>query len=206
MGLCYKISYPYNYRNNRRNYCGRRRNCGEKRDGLFGYNINQFGSHLIDLANHFEGLSNKCGQLMKTSNNLNFVRQVDVKLFNENQITVKVVGNEVLVNAKHEEKKDEFGFVSRSFSRRYKIPDEYHVEKVRCSLKPNGILLISAPRKVDKQNENKSREIPVIHENCVQSAAANSTVEEENQFEIIDNEKNEKMVTESNDRIIRIIT
>ncbi|XP_075215336.1 protein lethal(2)essential for life-like [Lycorma delicatula] len=88
---------------------------------------------------------------------------LDVKQFKPDEISVKVMGNFILVEAKHEEREDEHGLVARQFSRRYKVPDDTSLEKLKSTLSSNGILTISAPRKVSQLKEGRS--IPIVQTN-----------------------------------------
>lgn len=47
---------------------------------------------------------------------------LDVQQFLPSEISVKVTDKYVVVEAKHEEKQDEHGYVSRQFTRRYLLP------------------------------------------------------------------------------------
>lgn len=49
---------------------------------------------------------------------------LDVQQFSPNEISVKVTDRFVIVEAKHEEKQDEHGYVSRQFTRRYMLPSK----------------------------------------------------------------------------------
>jgi len=185
----YKNFSPYNYGSNWDDYSLAHPNRQEKIDSRFNGEVNKF-AQLIQFVPSFEDLENNLGGInkMENNNNHNFVRKVDVKPFKDNEIAVKVVGNEVTVNGNHEEKTDKFGFISRSFERKYEIPSECDIEKFRCELEPNGILLIEAPIKVE-QNPERSTETPIIHEKCVESTDVNSLVEEnKNESKAIDNE------------------
>nr|CAD7425822.1 unnamed protein product [Timema monikensis] len=73
---------------------------------------------------------------------------LDVQQFSPSEITVKTVGNEVIVEAKHEEKQDEHGYVSRHFLRRYLLPTDIEVKDVVSSLSSDGVLTVTAPKKV----------------------------------------------------------
>ncbi|KAG7198577.1 hypothetical protein KM043_005941 [Ampulex compressa] len=77
----------------------------------------------------------------------NFQVILDVQQFSPEEITVKTVGNNVIVEAKHEEKEDEHGFVSRHFVRRYLLPSTHDAINVTSSLSSDGVLTITAPRK-----------------------------------------------------------
>ncbi|KAJ8403855.1 hypothetical protein AAFF_G00347230 [Aldrovandia affinis] len=45
----------------------------------------------------------------------------------------------------HEERRDEHGYVSRCFTRKYTLPPGVESEKVTSSLSPEGILTVECP-------------------------------------------------------------
>ncbi|XP_066495009.1 heat shock protein beta-6 [Tiliqua scincoides] len=70
---------------------------------------------------------------------------LDVKHFAPEELTVKVVGDYIEVHAKHEERPDEHGYVSREFHRRYMAPKGVDPAAITSALSPDGILSITAP-------------------------------------------------------------
>lgn len=70
---------------------------------------------------------------------------LDVNHFSPEELTVKTKDGVVEISGKHEERKDEHGFVSRSFTRKYMLPPGADVEKVTSSLSPEGLLTVEAP-------------------------------------------------------------
>lgn len=72
---------------------------------------------------------------------------MDVGHFAPEDITVKTIDNQVVVTAKHEEKVDEHGYVSREFTRRYLLPEDIEVDQVSSTLGADGVLVVEAPRK-----------------------------------------------------------
>ncbi|XP_032083883.1 heat shock protein beta-6 [Thamnophis elegans] len=72
---------------------------------------------------------------------------LDVKHFSPEEINVKVVGDYIEVHAKHEERPDEHGYVSREFHRRYMIPKGVDPAAITSALSPEGVLSITAPTK-----------------------------------------------------------
>lgn len=50
---------------------------------------------------------------------------LDVQQFSPEEITVKTADKHIVVQGKHEEKRDEHGYVSRHFTRRYALPGMY---------------------------------------------------------------------------------
>lgn len=73
---------------------------------------------------------------------------LDVQQFSPDEITVKTVDNHVIVEAKHEEKQDEHGYISRHFVRRYVLPPSHDLANVTSTLSSDGVLTITAPKKV----------------------------------------------------------
>jgi len=46
---------------------------------------------------------------------------------------------------KHEERTDEFGYISREFKRRYEIPPDVDSSDIKCSWHRDHVLVIKAP-------------------------------------------------------------
>ncbi|XP_025406588.1 alpha-crystallin A chain-like [Sipha flava] len=88
----------------------------------------------------------------------NFKVNLDVQQFKPDEVSVKVVDGFIVVDGKHEERSDEHGFISRQFTRRYKIPDNVESDAIVSSLSSDGVLSIGAPKKVPK---NAAGEIPI---------------------------------------------
>ncbi|XP_042296540.1 heat shock protein beta-6 [Sceloporus undulatus] len=70
---------------------------------------------------------------------------LDVKHFSPEELNVKVVGDYIEVHAKHEERPDEHGYISREFHRRYMIPKGVDPAAITSALSPDGVLSITAP-------------------------------------------------------------
>jgi len=70
---------------------------------------------------------------------------LDVQQFAPNEISVKTVDNTIIVEAKHEERQDEHGYISRQFTRRYALPQGFNIKDVATQLSSDGILTIKAP-------------------------------------------------------------
>lgn len=89
-----------------------------------------------------------------------FLVSLDVQHFAPEDISVKVVDNFLEVEARHDERPDDHGYIYRYFKRRYPIPEGYNAESVVPKLSSDGVLTIRAPK---LQNEQKERVIPIIH-------------------------------------------
>lgn len=73
-----------------------------------------------------------------------FQASLDVHQFDPKEIIVKIVGNSIVIEAKHDERPDEHGHVSRQFIRRYDLPKEFQSDQVVPELSSDGILTIKA--------------------------------------------------------------
>ncbi|XP_034553508.1 heat shock protein beta-6 [Notolabrus celidotus] len=75
-----------------------------------------------------------------------FTVHVDVKDFSPQDLMVKVIGDFVEVQGKHEEKKKNGpGLTTRQFNRRYRIPKGVDTMALESAVSPEGILIIAAP-------------------------------------------------------------
>jgi crystallin alpha B len=93
-----------------------------------------------------------------------FAINLDVSHFKPEEIKVKAKDNTVEVSAKHEEKMDQHGFVSRAFTRRYVLPKDVDVTHLSSHLTNDGVLCVQAP-KIVKEDESKERVIPIEMKN-----------------------------------------
>lgn len=89
-----------------------------------------------------------------------FQVNLDVQHFSPEEISVKTADGYIVVEGKHEEKKDEHGFISRQFTRRYALPKGCLPEAVESRLSSDGVLSITAPRKVPDAVEGQ-RNVPI---------------------------------------------
>jgi len=105
---------------------------------------------------------------------------LDVQQFKPEEINVKVVDKYVVVEAKHEEKQDEHGFISRQFVRKYMIPEQCDLSQVSSNLSSDGVLSITAPRKDVPKLENE-RTIKIEHTGkpAIQEKPAKETKKDE---------------------------
>lgn len=90
-----------------------------------------------------------------------FQVNLDVQHFAPEEISVKTVDGYLVVDAKHEEREDEHGFISRSFSRRYLLPEGIEADSVISRLSSDGVLTITAPLKAPPKGSNE-RIVPIV--------------------------------------------
>ena len=91
-------------------------------------------------------LTKDVGSTIKTDKD-KFQINLDVQHFAPEEIIVKTIDKYIVIEGKHEERKDEHGFVSRQFKRRYAIPEGCNPEMIESKLSSDGVLTISAPKK-----------------------------------------------------------
>lgn len=94
------------------------------------------------------GLATQSGLSSVQNDGKNFKVNLDVQQFKPDEVSVKVVDGYVVVDGKHEERSDEHGFISRQFTRRYKVPDDVELAAITSTLSSDGVLSIGAPKKV----------------------------------------------------------
>nr|APX61065.1 heat shock protein 19.9 [Antheraea pernyi] len=105
-----------------------------------------------------------------------FQVNLDVQHFAPEEISVKTVDGYLIIEAKHEERQDEHGFISRSFTRRYKLPDGIEEDAVTSKLSSDGVLSISAPLKTPPKALNE-RVVPIIQTGPVRKQEEGETKE-----------------------------
>lgn len=85
-----------------------------------------------------------------------FQVSLNVQNFKPEEVSVKVADNNVIIEAKHEERNEDDSYVSRHFSRRYSLPENCSIKDIVSTLSADGILTIRAPPKeVDTKNARK---------------------------------------------------
>lgn len=94
-------------------------------------------------------------------NDENFKLTLDLSPFSHNEITLKVRNNFIIVDAKHDEREDEFGFISRQLTRKYILPDDFDTDTIKSFLTNSSKLTIQADRKMKKADIGGDRFIPI---------------------------------------------
>jgi HSP20 family molecular chaperone IbpA len=94
-------------------------------------------------------------------NDENFKVSLDLSPFSHNEITVKVKNKFIIVDAKHDEREDEFGFISRQFTRKYILPDDFDTDTIKSFLTDDSKLTIKADMKMKKADIGGDRFIPI---------------------------------------------
>ena len=94
-------------------------------------------------------------------NNENLKVSLDLSQFSHNEIMLKVRNNFIIVDAKHDEREDEFGFISRQFTRKYILPDDFDTDTIKSFLTDESKLTIKVDRKMKKADIGGDRFIPI---------------------------------------------
>ena len=64
---------------------------------------------------------------------------LDVQQFKPEEISVKLADRFVVVEAKHEEKRDQHGLISRQFMRKYMLPEQMDEMELSSNISSDGI-------------------------------------------------------------------
>ncbi|TRY61545.1 hypothetical protein TCAL_13715 [Tigriopus californicus] len=117
-----------------------------------------FGSPIMKDLDLFQHTDRQMVRM--TNDDKKFELSLDTHEFQPNEIKVNVTGNALSVEAKHEEKADDC-FLSRQFSRKYTLPEGCEAHKVQSNLSADGVLVITAPKKMTRMTQEGPRAIPV---------------------------------------------
>nr|XP_019556434.2 alpha-crystallin B chain-like [Aedes albopictus] len=92
-----------------------------------------------------------------------FSVNVDVSHFQPKEIKVQQEGGWITVEGKHEERRDDHGFVSRHFVRKYCLPEGHDSDKMVSTLSSDGILTIRAPKlALEEEAPKDGKDVPVV--------------------------------------------
>lgn len=130
---------------------------------------------------HLAADTRDVGSSIKTDAD-NYQISLDVQQFAPDEISVKTVDGYIVVDGKHEEKKDEHGYISRQFTRRYALPEGTIPESVESKLSFDGVLTISAPWKVPKALKGE-RNVPIAQTGHVRKENFNQSADKSDKKE-----------------------
>ncbi|KAK0067206.1 alpha-crystallin B chain [Biomphalaria pfeifferi] len=72
--------------------------------------------------------------------------RLDLHHFKPEEVKITSENNRVKITAKHEEKQDNHGFVSREICRLYKLPEDVDAKSVTSTMTSQGVLNIRAAK------------------------------------------------------------
>lgn len=84
-----------------------------------------------------------------------------VKHFAPHEITVKTVDDTIVVEAKHEDRPDEHGHVSRHFRRTYHLPEGFDVKDVVSTISSDDILTVKVPPETSASKRQNVRHVQI---------------------------------------------
>lgn len=153
----------------------------------------QFLRHWENAVRPWEGLMRPMEQLSAAMNQMalnegskittddeKFQVNVDVQHFSPDEINVKVIDGQVIVEGKHEEKRDQHGYISRQFVRKYALPKGCLPDTVESKLSSDGVLTVTAP-KVLAMPSTGERIVPITHTGPVQKQIGSPDIQEKSE-------------------------
>lgn len=90
-----------------------------------------------------------------------FQANFDVQHFKPEEITIKMKDNLIEIEGRHEETQNGHSQIYRHFVRKYTLPHEYDSNRMESKLSSDGVLTISAPKKITQASITE-RTIPII--------------------------------------------
>lgn len=102
-----------------------------------------------------------------------------------------------MIEAKHDDREDEHGFVSRQFTRRFILPQEFDADTISTYLNAEGKMTIRAVKPKPQADETKERVIPIQH--LAAEAAASSPPSEAGWEKVekdVKSQDNDKQISE----------
>lgn len=104
-----------------------------------------------------------------------FQVSLNVNNFKPDEVSVKVIDNMVIIEAKHEERNENDSHVSRQFSRRYTLPEDCSISEIVSTLSADGILTVRAPPKEIDIKDARNIHIEHVGTNDTQSKSSKIT-------------------------------
>lgn len=105
--------------------------------------------NLQDIEDALEDISSQTtdsGESPRARQKVGFQVVLNVQHFKPEEIKVKVVYDYLVVSARHKDKKDANGWVSRQFVRKYELPENVDVGQLKAKLFSDGLLEIVVPQ------------------------------------------------------------
>ncbi|KAH9513836.1 hypothetical protein Btru_031521 [Bulinus truncatus] len=85
--------------------------------------------------------------------------RLDLHHYSPEEVKITSDSTKITINAKHEEKQDNHGFVSREITRMYKLPEDVDPKSITSTMNAQGVLSIKVQKKA--LEEPKETAIPV---------------------------------------------
>lgn len=101
----------------------------------------QFGDGTIG---HIGG---RIGGSLVENGDKEFRIRLDLSHYKPEEVKLSIDNHKVTVHAKHEERQDNHGFVSREMTRSYKLPNDVDVSSATSTMNSNGTLVMKIAKK-----------------------------------------------------------
>lgn len=103
-----------------------------------------------------------CVERQVTINRDLFQVRLDVHHFKSWEITVKVVGNSIVVKGKHDRRPKTDGYIERSFERRYDLSNDFKIRDISSTFSSDGVLTVKAFPQLPAITPAYIRNVPVL--------------------------------------------
>ncbi|CAJ0950291.1 unnamed protein product, partial [Mesorhabditis belari] len=90
-------------------------------------------------------------------NEVEFKFTIDVSQFEPDELKVNIIDNDLVIEAKHDEKDDKFGTIARSFVRKFRLPTTVRAEEVKSELSRDGHLTV----RYEKERSAGIKKVPI---------------------------------------------
>jgi HSP20 family molecular chaperone IbpA len=87
--------------------------------------------------------------------------KLDVHIFSPDELVVKTDDDFLIITGHHEEKEDKDGFISRTFKRRYFLPQNANKDAINCEISSDGILQVTIPRVLPEEKDKNEKVHPI---------------------------------------------
>merc|ERR1712107_548368 len=102
--------------------------------------------NLDNQLKEFSSLFNK-EEAKEEEDNTRMEVRIDASEYKPEELKVSVQSGRLLVEGRYEEKKEDgSGYIQRSFSRSYTLPNEAEADKMVSNLSSEGVLVITTPK------------------------------------------------------------
>uniref|UniRef100_A0A915HM07 SHSP domain-containing protein n=1 Tax=Romanomermis culicivorax TaxID=13658 RepID=A0A915HM07_ROMCU len=82
--------------------------------------------------------------------------KIQVADYDPAEISITSRDNTIVIEGKHEEKKDDNNFQCRHFKREYVLPINVNFDQMKANRTPDGLLIITAPKTAGPAMTNKA--------------------------------------------------
>ncbi|XP_052075858.1 alpha-crystallin A chain-like [Mytilus californianus] len=79
---------------------------------------------------------------------------LDVSMYSPEELNVTIAEDRMIIKGKHEQKEDNYGFITREFTREFVVPENIDADRITSTLSEEGMLMIQGrARGAEEANE-----------------------------------------------------